>query len=168
MTDLPVYLLDANVFMQAARQYYAFDIAPLFWQALLTQAASGRVRSIDRVKDEIDKGKDDLKQWANGGFHRWFESTGQDDVVEAYREIMVWAYNQSQYTNSAKAEFARHDNADSWLVAYAKARECVVVTHEQFDANVKRRIPVPNVCRAFDIRYDDTFQMLRALGVRLG
>lgn len=29
------YLLDANVLMEAARRYYAFDIAPGFWQALI-------------------------------------------------------------------------------------------------------------------------------------
>ncbi|MCL4458789.1 MAG: DUF4411 family protein [Chloroflexi bacterium] len=162
---LPVYLLDANVFIEAARRYYAFDIAPRFWEQLIEHAESGQVQSIDRIKVEIDRGKDDLKQWANGSFHQWFESTGHDDVVQAYRQVMTWAQGQSQFTDAAKAEFA--SAVDGWLIAYAKARGCVIVTLERFDANVRRRIPIPNVCRAFNIRYIDTFEMLRALGVKL-
>ena len=29
------YLLDANVFMEAHRRYYAFDLCPGFWECLL-------------------------------------------------------------------------------------------------------------------------------------
>lgn len=165
MTIPLVYLLDANVFMEAARRYYAFDIAPRFWERLIEDAESGHVHSIDRVKEEIDRGKDTLKEWANGIFHEWFQPTGHDDVVQAYRQVMIWVQEQSQFTDAAKAEFA--SAADGWLIAYAKARGCVIVTLEQFDANVRRKIPIPNVCQAFSIQYIDTFQMLRALGAQL-
>ena len=40
-----------------------------FWAALVDLASDGRVVSIDRVKGEIDRGKDDLADWANGSFH---------------------------------------------------------------------------------------------------
>lgn len=49
MTGEPPYVLDANVFIEAARRYYAFDLAPRFWESLEHHAANGRVRSIDRV-----------------------------------------------------------------------------------------------------------------------
>lgn len=167
MRTPPKYVLDANVFIQAARRYYAFDLVPSFWQALTEHAENGRVQSIDRVKAEIDRGQDALKDWANRDFHHWFISTKQADVIEAYSQIMVWAYNQSQFTNAAKAEFARADNADAWVVAYAKAKGYVVVTQEQFDPNIKRGIPIPNACQAFSVLPVDTFQMLRDLGVTL-
>jgi len=167
MTASPIYLLDANVFMEAARRYYAFDLAPSFWQALIDHAGKGRVLSIDRVKAEIDRGGDRLRDWASSDFHQSFRSTGEPDVIESYRQIMAWAYSQSQFTDAAKAEFARADNADAWVVAYAKAKRCLVVTHEQFDPNVRARIPTPNVCQAFSVQYVDTFKMLRDLGVRL-
>lgn len=164
----PKYVLDANVFIQAARQYYAFDLAPAFWRSLIEHAEGGRVESIDRVKAEIARGKDELKDWTNDNFHQWFASTDEDDVIDVYRQVMGWAYEQSQFTDPAKAEFARQDNADAWLVAYAKANGCLVVTNELFDPNVKRKIPIPNVCDPFDLQYVGTFDMLRALGVRLG
>ena len=81
---------------------------------------------------------------------------------------MQWAYNHAQFTDAAKAEFASEDNADAWLVAYALAKRYVLVTHEQFNAKVRRNIPIPNVCQEFSIQCVNTFQMLRTLGVRLG
>ncbi len=168
MTAPPRYVLDSNVFIEAARRYYAFDLVPPFWRALVDQAQNGRVESIDRVKTEIDRGKDELKDWANSDFHQWFISTNQADVIGSYGQIMVWAHNQGQFTGAAKAEFSREDNADAWVVAYAQAKACVVVTHEQFDPNITVRIPIPNVCQAFGVQSVDTFRMLRDLGVTLG
>ena len=168
MSVSPRYVLDAGVFIQGARYHYAFDIAPGFWEALIQNAQTGTVLSIDRVKTkEIDRGNDDLKNWANNHFHSWFASTAEDDVVDAYRRVMQWAYNQAQFTDAAKAEFASEDNADAWLIAHALAKGCVVVTHEQFNANVRSKIPIPNVCQTLGVQCVDTFQMLRALGVKL-
>lgn len=120
------YVLDAGVFIQAARHYYAFDIAPGFWQALIHHAQAGTVLSIDRVKThEIDKGKDELKNWANRGFQSWFAATADDDVIAAYGQLMQWAYNQSHFTDAAKAEFADEGNVDAWVVAYGLAKGAV-------------------------------------------
>lgn len=161
------YLLDADVFIEAARRYYAFDIAPGFWNGLIQHAQTGMVLSIDRVKNEIDVGNDYLKTWANSAFNLWFASTNVGDVVNTYGRIMQWASVQNQFTNAAKAEFASADNADAWLVAYALVNSCVVVTEEKFDSNIHRKIPLPNVCNAFGIQHLDTFKMLRVLGVKL-
>ena len=168
MSISPVYLLDTNVFIEAARRYYAFDIVPAFWQALIRLADEGYVISIDRVKDETDRGKDGLATWVNDSFHEALASTKDPDVIIAYRDIIVWSQRKNQYTNAAKADFARAGNADAWIVAYAAAHGCVVVTHEELNLNVRRRIPIPNVCQAFSVGYVNTFQMLRTLGVRLG
>ena len=166
MTASRTYVLDANVFIEAARRYYAFDIAPLFWQMLIDHADNGQVLSIDRVKVELERGKDNLAEWANGGFHEFFASTDDGEVTTAYQRMMVWSQGQSQFTDAAKAEFARVP--DAWLVAYALAKGCVVVMHEQFSPNARARILIPNACQAFNVEYVDTFQMMRALEVRLG
>ena len=72
---------------------------------------------------------------------------------------------QSQFQDTAKAEFQAV--ADGWLAAYAKKTEGVLVTLEQFDPNVRRRVPLPNVCHAFDVECISPFGMLRRLGVQL-
>jgi len=167
MSTGAVYVLDSDVFMTAARSYYAFDLVPTFWGALVREAKNRRLLSIDRVKAEIDHGNDRLKQWANNDFHPWFVSTNVDSVLGHYRAIMQWATTHTHFTNAAKAEFADVTNADPWLVAYAKATNRTVVTNEKYDPNIRRSIKIPNVCKAFAVGYVDTFQMLRALGIRL-
>lgn len=168
MSALSVYLLDANVFITASRSYYAFDLVPGFWSALTQQADFGQIKSIDRVRDEISRGNDELSVWANGEFHDSFESTNDSNVFAQYVEIMKWSQEQGQYNSAAKAEFARAENADPWLVAYALVKGCTVVTHEVADTNIKRKIPIPNVCDAFGVEYTDTYHMLRSLRISLG
>lgn len=160
-----VYLLDANVFIEAARRYYAFDLVPRFWMGLEQLAQEGRVRSVDRVKQELEKGQDRLAEWAASDFAQGFASTDVAEVLGEFRRVMAWVAGQPQFTDAAKRQFA--DGADGWLVAYAKVRGYVVVTQEQPSGDVKRRVPIPNVCNAFGVRYVGTFEMLRELGMRL-
>lgn len=162
--DEPAYVLDANVFIEAARRYYAFDLAPRFWELLAQLAENGRIESIDRVLQELEQGKDTLAMWASRDFRHAFASTDDEHVVEFYRDIMKWVNAQRQFSDAAKAGFAQ--GADGWLVAYAKVKGRVVVTQEVLDPNIKTRVPIPNVCQAFNVLYIDTFQMLRKLGVR--
>jgi len=168
MSGKEVFVLDANVLIEAHRRYYSFDIAPCFWRVLLELADRGHVISIDRVKDEIiEKGYEDaLSKWAKSKFYPWFMSTDNEEVVLAYGEIINWAMEQDQFDDPAKTEFA--DDADSWLIAYAKANHCTVVTHEGYYKDIKVRIPIPNVCKAFGIPYVNTFDMLRKLNASLG
>jgi hypothetical protein len=124
--------------------------------------------SIDRVKNEIDRGKDALADWATRDFSSWFVSTADLSVLNAYRAIMIWTQTQGQFSEEARAEFAEADNADAWIIAYANANGHTVVTQEKYNPETRNRIPIPNVCRAFDVPYVDVFEMLRQLGARLG
>ena len=60
MSNPEKYLLDANVFIQAKRTYYPFDICPGFWDALCWHQAKGVVFSIDKVWGELEKGGDEI------------------------------------------------------------------------------------------------------------
>ncbi len=161
----PVYVLDANVFMEAPRRYYPFDLAPGFWQSLQQHAAVGRIKSIDRVKQESDRGNDDLADWADDEFKDAFASTNRQEVIDVYARVMDWAAGKSQYTDAAKHKFA--SGADGWLVALANVNRSGVVTHELPAPYAKNIVKLPEVCAAFDVRYVDTFAMLRALLVIL-
>lgn len=161
------YILDTSVLIEAAKRYYAFDIAPTFWAQLVQYALQGAIVSIERVKDEIDKGKDDLRDWCNNHFHNAFDRTEDEAVLDAYAKIIQWAHAATQYTDAAKKELAEVENADAWVVAYAKAQGCVVVTHERYDSKIGRRIPIPNICQALGVPYMDTFAMMRQLGMKL-
>jgi hypothetical protein len=161
--ERPVYVLDTNVFIEAARRYYAFDLRTRFWDILSQHAESGVIESIDRVKDELDK-EDELARWANSDFHKAFCSTDHADVIESYRQVMTWVQKQAQFSDAAKADFAK--GADGWLVAYATAKRRIIVTHEVPAPDARKKVPIPNVCQQFHVRWVDTFGMLRELGVR--
>lgn len=161
-----IYLLDANVFVEAARRYYAFDILPPFWDLLVGHAARGVVCSVDRVKDELLRGKDELAEWVVNEFKSAFRRTDTSDVVNMYRTIMSWVSLHSQFKPEAKSEFAVA--ADGWLIAYALVHGCTLVTHEQYEPNCRRKVKIPNVCKQFGVETINTFDMLRQLGVRFG
>jgi hypothetical protein len=74
---------------------------------------------------------------------------------------MQWVQAQAQFRPEAKAEFAAV--ADGWLAAFTQARGHVLVTHEEYAPDARKRVPLPNVCEAFGVDYLDTFTMLRAL-----
>lgn len=168
MTESIRFVLDSNVLIDAHRRYYAFDIAPCFWRVLIEYAEKGHILSIDRVKHELINGgqEDALNKWAHSEFDRWFASTENEEVVKAYRELMEWSFSEKQYYDYAKAEFAAI--ADSWVIAFAKAYNCIVVTLEQYSREARKRILIPNACRAMGVDYVNTFEMLRKLNAILG
>ena len=59
-----LYLLDANVLIDANRDYYPIERVPEFWQWLLHHARSGRVKIPAEIHDEVKRGNDDLAEWA--------------------------------------------------------------------------------------------------------
>jgi hypothetical protein len=161
-----IYVLDANTFIQAKRRFYAFDICPGHWASLVWHQRQGNLCSIDRVADEIRRGGDELARWAVDSLGEdAFVSTNGAEVVSRYADLITWVQTQSQFLDYAKEQFA--EVADGWLVAYAKSVNGFVVTLEEFDPLVKKRIPIPNICRAFDVGHVTPFEMLRRLNVQL-
>ena len=150
--------------MEAHKRYYAFDICPGFWNSLVALSLQGKVMNIDKVLEEIKEQQDALRDWASSdACQSFFMPSGEQRAVEAYQRIIHWVHAYPQFTSAAKADFAR--KADGWLVAYGLVHGFTVVTDEVFDPNVKRRVPIPNVCDALNIPYVNTFDMLRALRV---
>ena len=123
----PQYLvvLDANVFIEAYRRYYAFEICPGFWEFLAAYSGRG-VFSIDRVRTELLDG-DDLSSWVRNAPRQLFVSTIDKQVADAYSDVVGWIRGDQQYREEAKAAFFK--GADGWLVAYA-IRLPVFVTFE--------------------------------------
>ncbi len=158
------YLLDANVFIEAHRRYYAFDICPGFWVALANHNGTGNLKSIDRVKtEEFARGTDGLLNWARtavpGDF---FANSSDTDIIQAYRDAVNWVNSQTRFSQAAKNEYAQ--SVDGWLIAYAKARGMILVTHEERAPASRNSVKIPDVCDAIGVTCRNTFEMLRDLG----
>lgn len=158
------YLLDSNVFIQAHRMYYPFDVVPGFWHKLIELADKEVIISIDKVRRELcDKNNpDELAIWCTSKVNKnFFVDTSM--CVKSYGEVANWAYAQNQYTQNAKDEFLATDLADPWLVAYAIENDCIIVTHETSAPAAKRKIKIPEACMHFGIRYITPIEMFREL-----
>jgi hypothetical protein len=156
--------MDANAFIEPRDRYYGFDICPGYWTALLQFNRAQRVFSIDRIRGELTEQDDDIKQWIEETPGAFFKKTEDQAVIDSFQEMVKWVYGEPQFTDAARAEFA--SVADGWLVAYAAVNDLIVVTHEEFSPDVKRRVLIPNVCEEFEVEYVNTFEMLRALGAK--
>ncbi len=164
MQDEVVYVLDANVFIEAKRRYYAFDFAPRFWTSLVEQARNGQIESIDKIKEELNKGKDELSDWADSEFIDFFASTDYVAVTTQYGELMVWVNDNSQYYDTAKSKYA--NDPDGWLIAYSCVKKRVLVTEEVSDLNTHTKVKIPDVCLPFSVTCIDTFELIRRLGIK--
>lgn len=157
-----IELLDADVLIAAHRNYYAPDLCPRFWDCLSHFLFSGRLLIIDRVYAEI-KHPQDLVSWVREVTSGSLVDTSASDVVQAFTDIVNWVQQNSQFTSVAKNDFAA--TADGWLVAYAVVNGTYVITNERFKPDVQNDVTLPNVCREFGVDYQDTYALLRDLGV---
>jgi hypothetical protein len=152
-----MYLLDANVFITAKNAHYGFDIVPGFWSWLEHGHQTGVLASITAIQDELDAGEDELKTWATT--HREIFLPWDNPTTTSMAKIAAWTMSCSNYSDLAKAEFLA--KADSKIVAYAHAHHHTVVTHERSQPSAKKRILIPDACKALNVAYIDPYSMLR-------
>lgn len=157
-----MHLLDANVFIEAKNFYYGFETFPCFWEWLDTEQANGHIASIQIICDELLKGSDELGAWTkvrkDSG---WFFPVDDIETQQNLARIAEWVMNQA-FKDAAKAEFL--SGGDPWLIAKAMSIDATVVTQETFDSQIKKKVKIPNVCRAFGVSYIDTFGFLKQMG----
>ncbi|MAT13751.1 MAG: hypothetical protein CMJ46_00590 [Planctomyces sp.] len=158
------YCLDANTFIEAKNRYYGLDFCPAFWDWIDRERDAGDLLCVAAIYDEIANGNDDLATWIRARKqHTWLRAIEPQNVQEAYRTVVahVESKRDDPYTDAAIADFM--GGADPWLIAYALANEHTIITHEVANPNIKRRIPIPNVCNALDITFITPYDALRQL-----
>ncbi|MDF1569072.1 MAG: DUF4411 family protein [Spirochaetaceae bacterium] len=161
------YLLDANIFIQAHRERYPFDVFPIFWEWLESENEKGTITSIDPVYKELNppSGTDELSAWTKTlNKSQWFLPVDDEACQISFAEIANWTYRHPTYKQTAKDEFL--DIADSLIIAKAKSMGITVVTQEKSSPNSRNRIQIPDVCREFDVPCINLLQLIRTLEAR--
>jgi hypothetical protein len=156
-----MYLLDANVFIEAKRRHYGLDFCPAFWDWIDQANARGRVFSIDKVADELAAGADDLSTWAHARPGLFLAPDAS--FLASFQVTSQWATAHPTYQLVAKASFLQ--DADAYLVAHAHATRYTVVTHETASPSTKE-IKVPDACDGLNVLHLNPFAMLRMEGAR--
>ena len=154
------YLLDANTFIEAKNRYYSMSICPGYWHWLERANQMQQLESIDFVAEELKSGNDELAKWTKDN-PQLFVSCDDIATQGAYALVINFIMELKQFQSNVKDEFLR--GADPWLVAKAKATNGILVTHEKYNPDIKRKILIPNLCKQLNVQYLNTFELLERL-----
>lgn len=163
---MPKYLLDSNIFIQAHRMHYPFDVVPSFWNKIIDLSNNNIICSIDKVKKEIcetSTNPDNLSLWCENDLNKDF-FVDSSSCVDMYADIAIWTNSNIHFQQAAKNEFLATDLADPWLIAYARKNNLTIITHEISQPNRKNRIKIPEPCLHFHVKYLSPIEMFRELG----
>ena len=158
------YLFDANVFIRSKNEMPP-ELWPTFWIRIVDLIKTGCIYTSIKVKEEIDRGNDELAQWMKDNAPDSFYYPVDAMVLGKYAELQNWAYNTAQFTSDALQEFA--SVADAYLVATAVAKGMMIVTYEKSSPNSKRRVKIPDACMAMKVDFCDLNGVFRELGVTI-
>ncbi|HEY59703.1 MAG TPA: DUF4411 family protein [Anaerolineae bacterium] len=157
-----LYLLDANVLIDANRKYYPIDRVPEFWEWLVHIGKIGKVKIPIEVYEEIRIGKDNLAIWAKQ------EETETALLLNEEVDLAITprVINEGYGDDLTDSEF-EHLGRDPFLIAYAlkcSNERCVVTTEVSKPKKQRANRHVPNVCDTFGISWCHTFEFVRTLG----
>ncbi len=159
------YLLDANTLIEAKNRYYRMTVCPAYWSWVQRSHGVGVVSSIEPVGVELKRGNDELAEWAKNQAGL-FLPVSDEATQHAFAQVATHVASQAAVMKAgALEEFL--DGADPWLIAKAMTtQDAVIVTHEQFNVQMRRKYSIPNVCQHFGVPWIDTFELLSRTDAR--
>lgn len=116
-TQEDVFLLDSSSFVTPFRFYYAFDLIPTYWERLRKYVEEQRIILLDLVRDEIDKGEDELTDWIHEGEFTVCNHVTAS-IVNQYQEILQYVEGCGYYTERALNAWSLPDVGRSRPLAY--------------------------------------------------
>ena len=161
-----LYLLDANVLIDANRDYYPIERVPEFWDWLAAMGEPGRVKIPQEIYEEIvlppPSRKDVLVDWLRN--HR-------DALLleEQVRVDLVGDVIERGYADDLKDDEIEKIGRDPFLVAYALAdvqNRCVVTNEQSRPSRIRANRHLPDVSREFKVSCINTFDLIKELDFR--
>lgn len=172
MGKTEIFLLDSDSFITPYRLYYAFDLVPAYWSAISRHINSGKIVVLDMVKDEIDKGKDELSAWITEMENLIVVSHENVETISKYQEIIQYIATCGLYKESALHNWARNNIADPWLIASSAVNGYTLITEEVGSGglspkNLNKMAKIPDVAKHFGVKTENIYQMMRKLNIRI-
>jgi Domain of unknown function (DUF4411) len=103
-----------------------------------------------------------VRKWINDNLTESFfiPDTHDADVMQKYKQVMLWNADNTHYTPQAKAEFASVDKADAFLIATAFAHDYKVVTQEISNPKRKNKVMIPDAANNFGVKTTFVYDFL--------
>ena len=155
-----LYLLDANVLIDAHRDYYPLERVPEFWGWLVDCGTEQRVKIPLEMYEEVLAGNDDaLTRWLRDNR----DALLLDENVE---EDLVAHVSDSGYAQDLSDEEVERLGRDPFLIAYAlgdPTGRTVVTTEVSKPSKRRANRHIPDVCDDLHVLHCNTYQFIRAL-----
>lgn len=166
-----IYLVDANVVMNAANTYFRHSWVPEFWTWLRHHGDAGNIKMPLEIYQEIKDGstsneKDELFAWANEKGNK--QSILLADTVDANLVTAVMANGYSLSLNEVQLQAI---GQDPFLVAHAlkdRANRCVVTNEVSAPLAAVQNRKIPDACNSVGVTYCTPFQMMEKLDFKTG
>ena len=163
-----LYFLDANVLIDANRDYYPIERVPEFWDWLVEMGELGRVKIPLEIYEEIvlplppPSRMDMLVDWLTN--HR-------DALLleEQVQENLVGDVTERGYADNLTEDEIEKIGRDPFLIAYALAdvqNRCVVTNEQSRPNRIRANRHLPDVSREFKVLPKNTFDMIKELDFR--
>ena len=98
------YLIDSNIFIRSKNEM-PMNLWPTFWQRMTDMVNSGELFISTKVKEEIERGNDELTEWLKHSAPKTCFVGLDGDVMRMYGEVQTWAGTKS-FTQAARNVFA--------------------------------------------------------------
>ncbi len=160
-----LYLLDANILINANNSYYPIGQVPEFWSWLRHQGETGQVKIPREIFEEIQAGRkdgDSLLDWIADAGSEAALLLDEDVDPNLVQRVVVDGY-ASDLTDVEVEKLGR----DPFLIAYGLANvvdRCVVTAEVSAAKKQRQNKRIPDACRVLLVPCCGPFDLNRALG----
>ncbi len=164
-----LYVLDANVLIDANRDYYSMSRVPEFWGWLEHMGMDNQAKVPLEVYEELRTGRknpDELEVWAKRPEVRSALLLSEEADPAVVSRVVDEGY-AADLTDDEVEKLGR----DPFLVAYAltdRDDRCVVTTERSKPSQSRANRHLPDVCQNLGVNCIDTFAFIRSLNFRTG
>jgi hypothetical protein len=161
-----LYLLDANVLIDANRDYYPIARVPEFWEWLVYNGTKARVKIPLEVYEEIKDGKDNLAKWGRDPEVKEALLLDEEPDPSTVARVVNDGY-APDLTDDEVEKLGR----DPFLMAYALAApgdRSIVTTEGSKPKKQRANRHIPDVCDKLGIPSCNTFELVRELDFTTG
>jgi len=159
-----LYLLDANVLIDAARDYYPLQMVPEFWDWLSYQGLINSLKVPIEIYEEVCDGGDALAEWL-----RTPQVKQELQLVEVSDPVVVSRVVAEGYAPDLTDDEILRIGRDPFLVSYFLgdlAGRSVVTTETSRPTRQRANRHLPDVCGHFGVGCCNTFELARRLQFR--
>jgi len=151
-----MYSVDSGALIDAWTRKYPPDFLPSLWEAIGGLANTGTLISPEEVLLELERGNDELFNWARE--HREIFHPPTSNIQARVAHIV------NNFPTFLPERAADGIWADPYVIALAQNVEGTVVTSELLAPHNARHMKIPNICKKLGVRCLTPLEFFRECG----